>query len=295
MSTNSASALGFGSLLVDGGTLSLAANLNNSGGTLNGGQLNTTAAVTNAVPFTIGANGGTISVNSANQLYFHTANTLLGSGPLTLTGTGALVTPVTGVGNLRVDVTNSYSGNLTIQNGGIFEYGVAGAISSSATVALGNQGEINVDSGIALPNTVTVSGGTNSVLGFGSYPSGNGGTYSGTINLNANGTVVLENWYNMGALNGWITGQINGAGGLYISSGSTLGGLLTVVGSANGYSGNTTISNATLMNNLSTSVPGTISPFGSGLITVTSGGTLRRAIPPAATTITLPGSLARTR
>ncbi len=79
--TGSAGALGNGSLLVDGGTLSIAAALNNSAGTLNGSQLNTNgnAVITNTVPLTIGANGGTISVNSGSQLYFHTANTLLGA------------------------------------------------------------------------------------------------------------------------------------------------------------------------------------------------------------------------
>ena len=154
--TGSNGALGGGSLLVDGGTLSIAAALNNSAGTLNGSQLNTNgnAVITNTVPFTIGANGGTISVNTANQLYFHTGNTLLGSGPLTLTGTGAITS--NGAGNLRVDQANSYSGNLTVQNGGIFEFGANGAVSSSAAFVLGNQGEVTVPGGVGVPNAITV-------------------------------------------------------------------------------------------------------------------------------------------
>ena len=122
-----------GGTYIDAGAISISAatNLGGSSGTggavtLNGGMVTTTAGITNTNPYTIGASGGTINVVSANQYYFHTANTLLGSGPLTVTGTGALAQ--NGAGNLRVDVTNSYSGNLTVQNGGIFEYGAAGAV-----------------------------------------------------------------------------------------------------------------------------------------------------------------------
>ena len=84
----------------------------------------------------------------ALQYYFHTANTLQGSGPLTLAGTGTLTAYV---GNLRVDQANSYSGNLTVQGGGIFEYGAAGAISSGATFTISSQGEVAVQTGVALP------------------------------------------------------------------------------------------------------------------------------------------------
>jgi len=61
--------------------------------TLNGGTLTmtSTAAITNTHAFTIGSNGGTMNVTGTGQYFFNTANTLLGSGQLTLTGNGALV------------------------------------------------------------------------------------------------------------------------------------------------------------------------------------------------------------
>ncbi len=241
-------ALGGGSLLVDGGTLSLAAALNNTTGTLNGGQLNTNgnAAITNTVPLTIGVNGGTISVNSGNQLYFHTGNTLLGSGPLTLSGTGALGS-TTGVGNLRIDQANSYGGNVTILNGGIFEFGANNAVSSSATFTLGNQGELTVPAGVGVPNAITISGGTNSVLGFEQFGGGLSGTYSGVINLNANATVALQNWYNTSVTTGLMIGQVTGSGALAINSGSGTGGVLALGNATNNYAGGTSVTNAILL------------------------------------------------
>ncbi len=216
-----------GGTTIDAGAISISAdsNLGATGGTvtLNGGLLTTTAAVTNTHPFLIGPNGGTINVASANtsnyQYYFHTANTLLGSGPLMLTGPGTL-TP--SLGNLRVDQANSYGGNLTVQGGGIFEYGAAGAVSSSAAFTIGNQGEVAVASGITLPNSITINGGTNSVL---SFENGTGGVLSGPIILNADATVGLRDWYNNGNVRqGTITGQITGSGGLSINSGNGTGG-----------------------------------------------------------------------
>ena len=87
-----------GGTTINGGAIIIQADNNlgasASGGTLNGGMLTTTAGITDTHVFTIGASGGTIKVASTNtsnyQYYFHTANTLLGSGPLTLTGPGTL-------------------------------------------------------------------------------------------------------------------------------------------------------------------------------------------------------------
>jgi autotransporter-associated beta strand protein len=279
--TGSANALGFGTLLVDGGALNLGAALNNSSGTINGALLNSNASavITNTVPFTIGANGGTISVTTANQLYFHTANTLLGSGPLTLTGTGTIAS--TGVGNLRVDQANSYSGTATVTNGGIFEYGANGALSSSAAFVLGNQGEITVPAGVAVANNITVNGGNNSVLGFEQLGGGLSGTYSGVINLNANATVALQNWYNASVTTGLMVAQVTGSGGLAINSGSGIGGILALGNTGNSYSGGTTVNNAILLVGAvqnqgtaggSTTVLTATASLGTGTLTVNSGG-----------------------
>ena len=76
---------------------------------------------------------------------------------------------------------------------------------------------------------------------------------------------------------GAISGQITGSGGLTINSGTGTGGALTVSNSGNNYSGGTTINSATLVNDLggSTGLTGSISPFGSGLITVNSAAQLQ--------------------
>ena len=234
-------------------------------------MLTTTTGFNDSHVFTIGASGGTINVASTNtsnyQYYFHTANTLLGSGPLTLTGPGTL-TP--SLGNLRVDQTNSYSGSLTMQNGGIFEYGIAGAVGAGATFVINNQGELSVqgNSTIALPNNITVSGGTNSVL---SFENGTSGVFSGTITLNANAIIGLRDWYNNATVrSGTISGQITGTGALSVNSGSGSGGVLTLSNTANNYSGGTSIGAATVSFTLSAAAQ-PVTYLGSGTVTLNSG------------------------
>ena len=268
-----------GGTTINAGAVSISSN-NNLGGTagavtLNGGALATTAGITNTHPFTIGTSGGTIDVASPSQYYFHTANTLLGNGPLTLTGTGALIS-APGVGNLRVDVANSYSGNMTLQGGGIFEFGAAGAVSANAAFTLNNQGELALNTGVNSPNNITVAGGTNSVL---SFINDTGGVYSGQITLNAGATIGLRDWYNYSNVrSGTITGQITGSGGLSINSGSGAGGALALGNSANNYSGGTTVNSAILLIGAQSIGGNGATPaseagaLGSGTVTVNSGG-----------------------
>lgn len=268
-----------GGTCLDGATsISANNNLGASGGTVtfDGGMLTTTAGITNTHPFVIGASGGTIEVASANQYYLHTANTLLGNGPLTVTGTGALAQ--NGAGNLRIDVTNPYSGNLTVQSGGIFEYGAAGAVSSSAAFDIGNQGELAVqgNSAVSLPNSITINGSANSVL---SFENGTAGSFSGPITLNANATVGLRDWYNNATVrSGAITGQISGSGGLSINSGSGMGGALALGNAANTYAGGTTVTNAVLLigsptiGGLGTTAASEAGALGTGSLTINTGG-----------------------
>ncbi len=218
-------------------------NLGAAGGsvTLNGGTLTTTAGITNTHVFTVGASGGTIDVTTTGQYFFNTANTLTGNGTLTLIG------PVSGLltqntGNLRVAQTNTYSGNVVIQSGGIFEYGTAGAVAAGATFTIGNQGELSVQNNTTLPNNITITGGTNSVL---SFENGNAGIFSGSITLNANVTVGLRDWYQNVVRSGTISGSISGNGGLTVNSGTGTGGVLTLTGT-NTYTGSTTITTSTL-------------------------------------------------
>jgi autotransporter-associated beta strand protein len=276
-----------GTTQINAGTLSISAD-NNLGSTaapvtLYGGTLQTTAGITNTHTFVVGSGGGTINVNSTGssgtgQYYFNTTNALTGSGALTLTGNGSLTT--TGAGNLRVDHTNSYSGNLTVQSGGIFEYGTAGAVAATATFTVANQGEVPVQGfGTTMPNSITVTGNTNSVL---SFENANAGVFSGPVMVNsgANLTVGLRDWYNYANVrSGTISGVISGAGGLAVNSGSGAGGVLTLTG-ANTFTGNVTVNNATVaadfgQNNNSLTFGALGNPQSSGrTVTINNGGTI---------------------
>src|SRR5262249_47392161 len=255
-----------GTTTINAGTISISTN-NNLGAsgapvTLNGGTLRTTnnGLFTNTHAFTIAAGGGTININSTGsagtgQLYFNSPNTLLGTGPLTVTGNGTLAT--SGAGNLRITQINSYAGNIMLQSGGSFEYGVAGAVAGGATFTINNQGEI-ISNNLTVPNTVTVGGGTSSVL---SFANGTAGTYACSIILNANATAALRDWYSPGTVRGGtISGQISGNGGLTVNSGTGNGGLLTL-SAANTYAGGTTISASKVL-------AGTNAALGSGAVSV---------------------------
>ena len=236
-----------GGTTVNGGVASIAADAGLGGAgtavTLNGGGLTTTAAVANSHPVTVGANGGTITVATAGQLYFGGANLLVGSGALTLNGGGTLVA---GAGNLRLASTNTFNGPLTIQQGGILEYGTTGSIDGGAPVTLASQSELAVQGGSAtsMPNPLTVTGGTNTVL---SFENGAAGVYAGPVALNANLTVGLRNWYNNATVqSGAIAGVISGPGGLTVNSGTGTGGVLTL-SAANTFTGNVTVNAATVL------------------------------------------------
>ena len=215
---------------------------------INGGVLRTTGGIATARSVTVGPNGGTLNVAAIGtagngQFYLGAANTLLGSGPLILTGNGALNT--TGAGNLRIGSTNPYSGVAILRDGGIFEYGTGGAVGGGASFVIGNEGELAVQGGGAtsMPNPVTVSGGTNSVL---SFENGGAGNVTGPVTLNANLTVALRNWYNYSAVqSGTIGGVIGGGSNITVNSGAGTGGTLSLNGN-NVFTGNLAVSNATV-------------------------------------------------
>lgn len=253
-----------GGLMISQGNLSYAANtaLGGTGGTtgavtINGGTLVSTsgATVTNTHAITIGASGGAMTIG-AGQLFFNTANTLLGSGTLTVNGGGTLVA---NSGNLRVAQANTFNGNVVVQNGGNFEFGVANAIANTSVFTVNNQGEVIVNNGVTMSNAITVAGGTNSVI---SFENGNTGTYSGTVTLNANAIIGLRDWYNYATVrNGTISGKVTGTGGLTVNSGSGNGGILTLSNTGNDYTGATTINASRVV----------ASSIGTGAITI--GGT----------------------
>jgi autotransporter-associated beta strand protein len=238
-----------GTTTINAGTVSVVtpANTGTGGVTLNGGTFKTTGTTNAATTkvFTIGASGGTFNLanftNPTNaQLYLNTANQLVGSGPLTIvSNTGA------GIGNIRVAKANTYNGAITVQNGGNFEFGLAGAVTATAntgaTFTVNSGGEIEVNTGVTNPAAITVNG------GIVSFEGGAAGVYSGPISLSAGGaTIGMRNWYNQATAGGSITGVVSGAGNLTLgTTDTTTSGAVTLSG-ANTYTGDTTIANGTV-------------------------------------------------
>jgi len=229
-----------------------------SGVTLNGGTLKTTntAASTDTHVFTIGASGGTLNIAGTatfgqnSRIFFGTANTLAGSGALTVTGAGTLGTATGnntrfgGAGALVLgsSATSTYSGPITLRNGGLIEVASASNV-GTATITLGNEAEFTIDSGVTFGNNLTVSGGTNSVISF----TNGAATLSGNVAMNANLLVGLRNWYTTSsnvnnAQNGTISGVISGAGNLS-TAGSTVAttAVTLTMSGANTYTGSTTV------------------------------------------------------
>lgn len=273
-----------GGLVINDGTVSVDANvsLGGAGGTAGAIALNTgstlkttnNGTLTNTHAITVGTGSATLNiastgVNGSGQVYCHTANSLLGSGALTVTGNGAL--GITGAGNLRVDVANPYNGAMTLQSGGNFEYGVAGAVDNTATIAIGNEGELITVTGVTNQLNVTVNGGTNSVM---SFVNGNTGIMSGNVTLNADATVGLRDWYLAlpPARSGTMSGIISGVGGLITTRGTSTGTPTLTLTGASTYMGTTTIgANTTLqLGNGATLNDGTIAATAG----ITNNGTL---------------------
>lgn len=237
-----------GATTISSGTLSINSNSefsSSSGISLNGGTLQTTntASITLTPVITIGTSGGTLSITGTGgaqggRVVLNSTNNLVGSGALMISGNGTLDSSG-GSGALVIDKSNTYSGTITLQNGGIIEYGSTNAVASGATFNLGNNSGI-ANNGFTVSNAITVNG-TGAVLFFNNSSSG---TYSGPITLNNTLSVQLQNWYNSSVQSGAISGVISGTGGLTVVAGS--GGTLTLSGTST-YTGTTTVNaNTTL-------------------------------------------------
>jgi autotransporter-associated beta strand protein len=226
-----------GGTFINAGTLQFTtdSNLGSGSVTLNGGTLASAqlAGVTMTRTIATGTTGGTIRLNNGipsdgnNKITLSTAGQITGSGPITLTNNGLLSI---GAAN------NSYTGNWTL-NGGVLELtNVTAAGSGSITV---NSGAELTTLGSQITNALILNGGS---IGW-DFFSGSG-DYQGPVTLQAGGgTVSLVNFYGAGAINGTISGNITGPGGLTTSdsgpSATTSGGVLTLSGNNNYTGGNT--------------------------------------------------------
>ena len=80
-----------------------------------------------------------------------------------------------------------------------------------------------------MPNAITVSGGTNSIL---SFENNTAGIFSGPIALNANVIVEVADWYQAAAANaqvGTISGVVSGPGSMLVTAnGATVTNTVTL-------------------------------------------------------------------
>ena len=290
--TLSASNTFSGGLTISAGTV-VASNVNQLGGaggttgaiSLNGGELKLnlgTTPYTNAHAITVGAGGGTLTLTSTSgtpTLTLGNAGNLTGSGNLTVNGNGTLTQAGSaGASVLNMNSANiGYSGNVTITNGGIVEFGNATAIPTTSTFTVNNLGMLSTN-GPTIAQAVNVN--TGGVLAFQNVGTG---VFSGPITLTGGTTVRMQNWWSGAVQNGAITGAIGGTGGMTINSGSGTGAVLTLNNATSDYAGATSISGAvvnintggTLANVNTASSIGKGSVGGSSADLVLNNGTLR--------------------
>jgi fibronectin-binding autotransporter adhesin len=212
LSISAANQLGTGTILLNGGTLRSTGGANT--------DINTATALT------VGAAGGTInSVQTAGTFRFQQANSLLGSGPLTITGNGTLPlagTPFAGV--VVLNASNTYSGNVIVQNGGLLEYAAGNGLGAGATVTVNDQGGFSV-AGQTISHSIQVNN-----AGTLAFQNNNNGVFAGPISINGNVSVRLQDWYGTTLRNGAISNTISGSGTVNVNSGSGGAATLTLRG-----------------------------------------------------------------
>lgn len=278
-----------GPLTISFGVLSTASNtaLGGAGGTagavtIDGGTLQylNSAPLTNTHAITIGSNGGTINITGPattgnNSRAIFGASTLVGTGALTVTGKGMLDTVASGDGVMVINGVNTYSGPITLKDGGYISYEVANALPSSVSITLGNQSGISVNNGKTLANAITVSSGAYAEISTNNWGSAGTSTYSGAITTNGNLVANLKQWYDSTIENVTISGVISGTGSLATAG----GGNLTLSNGANSYSGGTTLNGGKItLNNASAIGSGTLTLNSGNFVANAANGTISNAI-----------------
>ena len=169
---------------------------------------------------------------------------------------------------LKLVGNNTYSGGTTLNNG-VVEVQSNTSFGTGA-VHVNSSSWVSIQGNSTVSNAITLNGGT---LGW-HYTSGDG-VYSGPVNLTANSTVSLANYYGYGSVSGTISGNISGSSGLTVNNtdrGGTAqtGGTLTLSGT-NTYTGTTTLSAGTMVLSSTGRLSGTS-------VDVASGATLNLAL-----------------
>ncbi len=255
-----------GGTTINAGIISIGGNngigANASAIMLNGGTLRATAGMTNTHPLTVGASGGSIQNTSTGTYIFNTANTLLGSGTLTIAGNGT-ITPATATGGVVVlNQSNTYNGNIVVQAGGLLEYANANAIATGGAVTVNNNGMLSV-AGVNIARDVTVNAG-----GTLAFQNNSNGVYSGAITLNGDARIRMQNWWSTATQGGTITSTISGNHQLTIESGTSTGtgGTLTLGGfNAHASSADIVLNGASLAMNSNSGTPAAATMRGNSL------------------------------
>lgn len=258
---NNASAIGTGTLVINGGTLnnSTAAAITNSKNNLQTWagdfaftgtkDLNLgTGAVTMSASRVVTVNGGTLTVGGA-----------VGGGAVSLTKAGS--------GTLALSGASTFSGGMNI-NAGAVRLATSGGAGGSGSIAVGASGILVGASATTFTSPIALNGG---VLG------GNGGpTFSSAITVNADSTIRIADPANLTTNSEiFVTGTLGGSGNLNVLSGNQ-----TNVDGGSGFrlrgTGTSTYSGAITLNNnvkgeLQTGVAGPFSPAGTGKIKMVAG------------------------
>ncbi|MCW1921886.1 autotransporter-associated beta strand repeat-containing protein [Luteolibacter arcticus] len=249
----------------------------NSLNTWNSGDTNWDAGVvwTDDNDAVFGGTGEAITVGtvSAHNLTFDSAGYSLGGGTLTLTGT----TPTT-TANADATINSTVAGSAGLAKAGVGVLTLGGSNSYTGTTS--------IDGGVLSVTTLAANGG-NSGIGAGTDVTLNGGTlrYTGGNNGSDAGAKFNRN-ISVGASGGTLDlagtgflfygGSVSGSGALKVidSSGDASNRQLLVSGNSAGFTGNLEIGNGSANSGWVQYRSNAASPFGSGTITVLTGGVL---------------------
>ena len=268
----SASALGSGPVGLQGGTFAPA----------DASDLEVTAATTVTGPVTLGAAGSGGLTFSQSFSLGGGSSAISIAAPVSITGTignGTLVKA--GPETLTLSGTNTYAGGTTVLGGTIL-VSADGALGSAGTVTLGGAAAGSDDvavlldtsaGSVTIPRAVAVSadGTGTATLGSSLMGEGNQAIFSGPISLGRGLTLAAAD----GGDRTQFSGGISGTGDVTVTTAGT--GRVILIGQANTFTGNVTITDNSVLQLSDGSVTTTSLLPDSATVTVGAGGSLRLA------------------